>query len=425
MNDFNNFILDLSTLISINTEKAPASEGAPFGGNIKNALNQFLSIAKRFGFTTKNYENYIGEVCFGAEDGQEIGIIGHLDVVPAGIGWNTPPYTLTKVGDTYYGRGIADDKAPMLLVLYALKELKDSNIPVNKKFRLFVGCDEESSWQDVEYFSKNYRFPTYGFSPDGNFPVTYSEKGMYVVTFKLNKLKNFSFLNGGTVVNAVCAYATAKASEQGIDIEKLNKRGLKLNGDVIESVGKSAHGSQPQLGTNAMKALFEYFVDMGEDLQKVVDYIFNDKANLFANQTQQGKLTLSAGLLNQTQDNITITCDVRVPAPMTAKQVFDIIDTFGIEYEYVEKHPPVMVEKDGWFVQALLSAYKSATGDENATAMAMGGSTFGRAFEKGCSFGMDFPNCSNGIHQPNEHVSEKELITAYEIYKRALFNLAK
>ncbi len=423
MKDYNEFILDLTKLISINTETAPATLGAPFGENLKLCLNTFLDIATRMGFSVKNYENYIGEITYG--EGEEIGIIGHLDVVPAGEGWNTNPYELTKIGDTYYARGTADDKAPMLLVLYALKALKDSGKPVNKKFRLFVGCNEESGWQDVEYFSKNYTFPVYGFSPDGNFPVTYSEKGMFIVNFKLPKLKNFSSLTGGTAVNAVCANCSAKANAQGIDKALLAKHGLTLDGNIIKSVGRSAHGSHPELGVNAMKALFEYFLDMGEDVKNAVDYLYNDKANLSSYQNEQGKLTLSAGLLSETENAVIITCDVRVPAPMTGEEAYKILNTFNIEYEAVEKHPPVMVEKEGWFISALLSAYKTATGEINAEAIAMGGSTFGRAFSKGVSFGMGFPNSYNGIHEPNEHITEKEILLAYDIYKQALFNLSK
>ncbi len=423
MKEFNLFINDLDKLISINSEESLALPNAPFGKGVKDTLYEFLTIAKKMGFETINYDDYMGEVVFG--EGEEIGIIGHMDVVPAGTGWNTPPYKLTKIDDVYYGRGVADDKAPTLLSLYALKELKDSGVKINKKFRLFVGCDEESGWEDVKYFSRYHSFPVYGFSPDGNFPLTYSEKGVLHVKFTIPKLKSFSNLLGGTVVNAVCAFASAKATEQGVDKELLKKHGLTLNGNVIESVGRSAHGSMPHLGLNAMKALFEYFADMGEDVQKVVDYIFNDKMALNAHSNEQGRLTLSAGLLSENENNIIITCDVRIPAPMTVKETLALLDGFNIPYTADEKHPPVMVEKEGWFVKALLSAYKTITGEENAQPIAMNGSTFARAFEKGCSFGMDFPNKSNGIHEPNEHVSEQELLTAYEIYKTALFNLAK
>ncbi len=422
MNNFNEFIRDLSRLISIKTEQESPLGDAPFGENIKKALNVFLSMAKDMGFESKNYDNYIGEITFG--EGQEIGIIGHLDVVPSGNGWDTPPYELTKIGDTYYGRGIVDDKAPLLLCLYALKELKDSGLKPSKKFRLFVGCNEESGWKDVEYFTKNYSFPDYGFSPDGNFPVTYSEKGISIITFSLPKLKNFSNLRGGTVVNAVCGEASCTASPQGINLEKLAKHGLSLDGDKIISVGKSAHGSQPQNGVNAMKALFAYFADMGEDVQKVVDYIFNDKAGLFSHKNEQGTLTLSAGLLSETESEIKITCDMRIPAPMSFEQIKPLLDSFNIPYTATEKHPPVMVEKDGFFVSSLLSAYNDVM-NANEKPRAMGGSTFARAFKNGCSFGIEFPGSSNGIHQPNEHITEKELLTAYEIYKRAIFNLAK
>ena len=30
---------------------------------------------------------------------------GHTDVVPAGSGWATDPYSMTKIGDSLYGRG--------------------------------------------------------------------------------------------------------------------------------------------------------------------------------------------------------------------------------------------------------------------------------------------------------------------------------
>ncbi len=419
MQDFNQFICDLQSLININSEKTTASTLAPFGEGVKNALLTFLNIAKRMGFETINYDNYIGEVCFG--EGEEIGIIGHMDVVPAGIGWNTPPYQLTKVGDTYYGRGLADDKAPMLACLYALKELKDSGAIPNKKFRIFVGCDEESGWQDVDYFSKNYKFPEYGFSPDGNFPVSYAEKGVTVLKFTLPKFKNFFDVKGGTVVNAVCAEASAVCNLEP-NPKLLSKHGLTLKDGRVVSYGKSAHGSTPQLGINAMKALFEFFLDMGEDVQAVIDYLFNDKAGIFDMVNGQGNVTLSPGLISETDDGIVITCDMRIPAPFTFNDVLPKIKEFGLKFTSSDKHPPVMVEKEGWFVSAMISAYNAVTG-KNAKPVAMGGSTFARVFEKGCAFGADYPDEQCGIHEPNEHITEKALKEILEIYTLALKNI--
>ena len=425
MKDFNQFILDLSQIISFNTELGKAEEGAPFGKNTADCLNAFLDIAKSMGFETYNYDNYIGEVRFG--QGQEIGIIGHLDVVPAGEGWETDPYTLTFKDGCYYARGVSDDKGPTLLALYALKELKESGIKVNKNFRLFVGCNEETGWRDVEYYNKIGTFPEYGFSPDGNFPVVYAEKGVSIINFKLPLLNNFEDIKGGTVINAVCAHAQATFKDENLakqeNVKTLAKKyGLKINGKVVESFGKSAHGSHPELGVNAILALMQFFAELGEDVQNVIDCLFMDKFGLGKLENAQGKVTMSPDLIYVKNGKINVDCDCRIPAPLCQKDVQKVVDNFGIEYSASEKHPPVMVDKDGWFVNALLRAYNEVTG-ENESAQSMGGSTFARVFEKGCAFGMEFANENTHMHEIGECVSKESLEKAYDIYLKTLYNL--
>ncbi|MBQ3492830.1 MAG: Sapep family Mn(2+)-dependent dipeptidase [Clostridia bacterium] len=421
MKNYQEFIQNLKTLISFKTVSAPAEEDAPFGKENKKALNFFLSVAKDMGFDTINYDNYAGEVCFG--NGEEIGIIGHLDVVPTGIGWQTDPFVLTEKDDFLIARGLMDDKAPTLLCLYALKELKDSGIKVNKKFRLFAGCNEETGWQDFEYLKTKTVMPEYGISPDGNFPISYAEKGITVVDFELPLLKRFHNLKGGTVINAVCDYAQVEADVEGINLELLNKFGLTLNGNVIESRGKAAHGSTPRLGKNALKPLFEYFYALGEDVKNAIDYLFNDKAGVFNAITEQGGITFSPDLAKEENGKIIISCDCRIPAPLTKEDLFKLFDLSGLKYAYSEKHEPMMVEKDGWFVKTLLNAYNSITG-ENEPPASMGGSTFARCFKKGCAFGPDFKTYETNIHDANERVKKSDLLTAYEIYKKAIFDLA-
>ncbi|MBQ8426691.1 MAG: Sapep family Mn(2+)-dependent dipeptidase [Clostridia bacterium] len=424
MYNYDGFINDLKNLISFKSVQDKATLGAPFGTENKRALEYFLSVAKRFGFETINYDNYVGEVVFGNPFGQEIGIIGHLDVVPVGDGWDFDPFTLTEKDGYFYGRGVSDDKAGTLMALYALKELKDSGKAVNVKFRLFAGCNEESGWKDIEYLKTKTTLPEYGFSPDGDFPLSYAEKGMYEIKFTLPKLKNFSLLKGGTVVNAVCDYACCMANENGIDLKLIKKHGLSLkNGNVIESFGKSAHGSHPDTGVNALKSLFNYFLDMGENVKSVVDYIMNDKSGIFALSNEQGNVTFSPDLLSETENGVHITADMRIPAPFGIDTVKEKLDAFGIDYKVVMRHPPVMVEKDGWFVKTLLSSYSSVTGD-NARPISLSGSTFARAFDKGVAFGTIFPNSDATMHCANEKMKKEELLSAYEIYKKAVFELA-
>ena len=422
MNDFNQFRLDLEKLISFNTICGEKDGDAPFGKQLKDCLTFFLTRAQEMGFETINYDNYAGEVIFG--EGEEIGIIGHLDVVPIGIGWDTDPFTLTEKDGIYYGRGLADDKTPLLSCLYALKELKDSGKPVNRKFRLIVGCDEETGWRDVKYLQTKTTLPEYGFSPDGNFPITYAEKGIVEVYFSFPTLKNFTDIKGGTVLNAVCDYATVRPLEQGIDKEKIAKHGLTFENGLIISRGKAAHGSTPHLGKNALLPLFEYFLDMGEDVKEVLEYLFYDKGGIGNIKTEQGALTLSPDLICQDDKRITITCDCRIPAPLSLEEVLPLFNSFGLSVQTKIRHLPMMVEKEGWFVQTLLNAFNKIT-KQSAVPLSMGGSTFARAFKKGCSFGPQFDGYDNKLHDANENLPKEHLLTGYEIYKTAIFELAK
>lgn len=413
---------DLKTLVAYNSEQSAPQDNAPFGTGCKNALDAFISIAKRMGFSAINYDGYAAEVNYG--DGEEIGIIGHLDIVPAGSGWKTNPFELTEKDGYLYGRGVADDKGPTLAALYALKELKDSGIKCNKKFRLFAGCNEETGWQDVEYLKTKTTLPVYGFSPDGNFPVSYSEKGVYVLKFKLPTLKNFYNLKGGTAINAVCDEARVKI-KAGAKISLPTDEKLTICGDEIISLGKAAHGSAPHLGVNAFFALFEFMSKNGESLDGFIKYLFNDELNIGKIENEQGNVTVSPDIVEEKDGDLYLYCDCRVPAPVIfEKEVKPLLDKTGLCYMYEEKHPPFMVPKNCEFVKTLINAYNTATG-ENAEPVKMGGSTFARVFKQGCSFGFEFEDENNRIHEPDERYKISSLIKAYEIIKTALFMLAE
>jgi acetylornithine deacetylase/succinyl-diaminopimelate desuccinylase-like protein len=83
----------------------------------------------------------------------------------------------------------------------------------------------------------------------------------------------------------------------------------------------------------------------------------------------------------------------------------------------------MMVEKDGWFVKTLSRAYQTVTGT-SCQPKSMGGSTFARAFKKGCAFGPDFCTYSTNIHDANERIKQEDLLKLYEIYKKTIFDLS-
>lgn len=421
MKDYEQFLTALTKLISYKSVLGEQTDDAPFGNQVKDALIYFLDLANSFGFETINYDNYAGEVVFG--QGEEIGVIGHLDVVPVGIGWNTDPWTLTEIDGTFFGRGVMDDKSPLLSCLFALKELKDSGISPKRKIRLIAGCDEESGWRDVQYLKNKTTLPEYGFSPDGNFPLSYAEKGIVEATFSLPLPKNFSSIKGGTVLNAVCDFAEATVKDDAINLELIKKHNLTLkNGNVIQSFGKAAHGSTPHLGKNAIKPLLNYMYDLGEFVLPFIEYLFEDKLGVGKLKTEQGYVTMSPNLLYEKDGKLNITCDLRIPAPLSLNDLMPTFEKFNLSVKTKVRHDPVLVEKDGWFVKTLLSAHDSVTGKVSQP-ISMGGSTFSRAFNKGCAFGPEVDGHDSKIHDANENVSIEHLIKCYQIYKLALEKL--
>ncbi|HBG55058.1 MAG TPA: dipeptidase, partial [Ruminococcaceae bacterium] len=73
----------------------------------------------------------------------------HVDVVPAGSGWDTDPFCLTRRGSLLFGRGAADDKGAAVVALYCLKALRDEKIPARRRIRAIFGAGEEIASNDL------------------------------------------------------------------------------------------------------------------------------------------------------------------------------------------------------------------------------------------------------------------------------------
>ena len=144
---------DLFGLLRINSERddSKVDDKHPFGPGPVKALEHFLALAERDGYKTRNIDNYAGDFEFGQGD-EVLGIFAHLDVVPAGSGWDTDPYEPVIKDGKLYARGSSDDKGPTMACYYALKIIKELELPVSKRVRFIVGTDEESGWGDMDYY---------------------------------------------------------------------------------------------------------------------------------------------------------------------------------------------------------------------------------------------------------------------------------
>lgn len=125
----------ISESIKFDSSLKEPSNGMPFGKGAADCLAHFLKLAESLGFEARNYDNYVGEAIFGNGE-EEFAILAHLDVVPAGGGWDKPPFGGLVEDGRIWGRGAMDDKGPAIAALFALKKLKDEGFVPKKKIKL-------------------------------------------------------------------------------------------------------------------------------------------------------------------------------------------------------------------------------------------------------------------------------------------------
>lgn len=408
-----NIINSISEIVKIDSSEGIPAQNAPFGKGPRAALDCFLNLAASFGFETKDYDGYAGEVIFG--EGEEFAILVHLDVVPAGDGWKHAPFggEIDRVNGRIWGRGTMDDKGPAVIALYALKALKDGGFKPAKKIKLIAGCNEESGWGCINYYTKHAHMPETGFSPDADFPVIYAEKGILHVKLRFPVKGDFSSLKGGGATNMVCSYCEVQAEE---NYDSLNALNLTYSEGKVISCGKSAHGSTPWDGVNAIPPVLKY---LGlDDIEKL---LFRDKFGLDL-KDETGVLTLSPNVIEGGKNQIFITCDIRYPATFGQNDVLKAIEKHGVEYEVLHAQAPLYNDKDCTLIKTLCGVYNEVTG-KHAEPVAIGGGTYARALKCGAAFGPEEAGEESTIHQPDEYITFEKIERCYKIYKLAVERL--
>jgi succinyl-diaminopimelate desuccinylase len=442
-------IADLTKLIQINSELTtfdPKREGAPFGHGIKEAYDFMLGLGKRDGFSVVDVDGYAGHIEYGDQK-EYVGMMGHLDVVPAGNDWTYPPYGAEIHDGKMYGRGTEDDKGPTIAAYYAMKILKELNVPLSKRVKLIIGNDEETAWRCVRhYFSVYPEIPVSGFIPDADFPLIYAEKGItrIILNGKLDINDVVSF-NGGFRDNMVPDYAEVVFSN--ISYEKEFKAFLKENKYegtttivdnklICKVTGISAHGSTPEFGDNAIFKMVIFFNKL-KSKSKLIEFINNyllddtegKKLGLNYIDAEMGALTNNLGVLKTTNGNFEINLNLRYPKGVDLKNVMSTIEEKAKKYNIeviLDKHQTLLyTDPKSDLIEKLMAVYIKHTGDKDAKPITIGGGTFARAMPNTVAFGPHFLDQPTYIHQKNEFIGIKELLLATIIYTEALYELAK
>ena len=420
-----------------------SADNAPFGGKVRRALDMAMADIARLGFAPRDVDGYACDAEIGEGD-EVVAVLAHLDVVPEGDGWTHDPYGAQIEDGKMYGRGTGDDKGPAVAALFAMKAIADAGIPLRRRARLILGCDEECGMQDLEYYEKKIGLPAMGFSPDADFPVINTEKGIMGMTLKAPSTdERILALCAGTRQNVVPGLATAlvagdwreaAADAFEVDDERCQIE-VSLEGEAtrITVTGVPAHASMPQDGRNAAKMLLRVLARLGlggEAVALLDEAAGSEDAGealgIAGSDAVSGPLTINLGLLSLADGHISVTFDCRYPVFFDDRTISATVQKRLAPAGFVMDKPDVShphhVPESSELVQKLLGVYNAITG-ENARPFAIGGGTYARHLQEGVAYGMLFPGDPELAHQAEEHISLDTLYKAARIYAYALVAL--
>lgn len=443
-------------------DETSVKDGAPFGQPVADALEYILNYCEEIGFTTHNVGGYAAHAEYGT--GEEIiGVLCHVDVVPAGDGWTWDPFRPELRDGKLYARGAIDDKGPTMAAVFALKIIKELGLPLRRRVRIIFGTDEESGdWVGLRRYFAEQPMPLMGFAPDAEFPIITAEKGILIChlvqdvgTLSAQRESGWTLASfqAGNRENMVADKAEAVLTGDG-DVfavkeqfqSYLMKRRIRgyaeEQNDGVRLVleGISHHGMEPHKGLNAGLELarFLHALDLDERGRQLirlihdyfVDSFFGEKLGIDIEDDINGKLTVNVGTFSYVQDGqAKLGVNIRYPVKAGTSEIMGKLKAAAQAFDFtvasnVIDQKPHYVKHDHELVKTLQRVYEAHTGEE-ATLLAIGGGTYGRALDTGVAFGPLFPGEEETAHQKDEYFDVENMKKAMAIYAEAIYELAK
>lgn len=417
------FIADLAEMIQVESVRGAAADAAPFGSGPKQALTLVAQMGQTYGFKTGIVNDAMAYVQWGDDDTDYLGIVGHLDVVAAGSGWHTPPFELTRHNGTLYGRGVLDNKGPIMACLYGMKLLRDMGFQPAKTIRLIFGADEESGCADVPLYLEHEAPPQFGFTPDGKYPVVYGERG--IVNYALD-----------TTLPAAAALGPI-VGEQAKD-HVPDQLSTTLAGQVFKAVGKRAPTNAPELGVNALTELAKQIVaaKLGpEALQAYFAWIVTHLADqhhgqgldLALEDADSGALIMTPYRLSKTAAGLRLELAIRYPVSVSEATVTARLQSSlppQTQLQVLRRLPGVMHDQTRPEIQTLSAVYGAVTGLD-PTPVTTTGATYARVMPNILAFGPSFPGQKGIAHKQDEWMTEDDLAKNMQIYMQSMLALTK
>lgn len=418
---------------SVYDEKT-VTKAKPFGENVDKALAYVAELGKKNGFSVDRCDGYATELTIG-EGNRTIGIFAHADVVPISGNWDDDPFSGKVKDGNIYGRGTSDDKGPFISAFYAVKALHEAGMLKDTKIKIVVGGDEErgSSCLDYYFLTLKKEGPDFGFTPDSDFPLIYGEKGITDFFSEINvEIPHVKSIKGGVATNAVCD----KVEVELDDVTEVQKYCEKYNisheisGKTLIFLGKSAHGSTPELGDNAaLKAMLVLGKVYGvEKLLEIASNLSDPNGRFFGGFAESkllGKTTYCVGLISYEKGLLKFSVNFRYPETVKREEFKNKFDAFfGTKSEMGEESHHLLYDPKTTLVKTLLKAYRLETFDFRKP-LTTGGGTYAKHAKNTIAFGALFPGRESTMHEPNELMPIKDIFKSADIYARAIVLLGK
>lgn len=424
---------DIVKIKSVYDEKT-ISKDMPYGYDVNNALVFMKNLALSKGFNASIVGNRCVEITCGTK-GTEVGVFGHLDVVPITEGWEHDPLNVSVDKDIIYGRGVADDKGPVIAAFYSLVALKENNLLSNYKVRFVCGGDEERGSSCLYYYFNEAKKPDVdtGFTPDSDFPLIYAEKGIinYVLKGNIDLGKNIISLNAGLASNVVISKAVAEVANPKEFEEYLVNKNINytIKGNFITFIGKAAHGSTPEEGKNSgiimLKCLGEFYDNniLSMLALQYEDYNGRNIKQYFYGETLK-ETTYNVGLISYDGHTFSMTVNFRFPENVNGKHVVESIQNISPLPIYMGEESKVLYfDPKCKLIKTLTEVYQEETNDLTTRPLAIGGGTYAKEAKNIVAFGPTFPGRNYRIHDCDEHIELSDFNACLYIYAHAIYKL--
>lgn len=436
-------------------------------------------MARDFGLQYRNVDNRIFEVKLPGTGKEEFGILTHADVVPVVAdewvlddGTRLDPFKLTRVGGNLYGRGSIDDKGSIAAVLYAMKAVKESGLPLSRTIRLMIETTEETGGDAMKYYRARTALPEYNIVLDSKYPAVVAEKGSGALraSFALGSMASVSAtavtaMAGAASANAVPQTATARLqggntadvsarlnAAKAAFVEKYKPQGGPFSIDVtqdgaavqVKVTGASAHGSRPEEGVNPLPRLALFLKASGVVLApngyaQAVRYLTDLYGTDYLGRTLglaysddfMGPLTMSPNLIREKDGKVDVLVNVRMPRGSTPEALSQAtaakIKAWGaqagvaVEVDHQQGNWMARDPKGAW-LSTLLNTFGDTTGLE-AKPVPTAGSTTAKLMPNAINFGPAMPGKKYTAHNAKEFKEVVDLDADMQMFTEMLVRI--